>query len=270
MARVITVFETKNSNKNYTGKVISDPKYNEKKTALRFRMADNLLGIIDAVIFGETKDGNVMPIDPKEVANIVKGANLKYDFKYDINPSEKDGKKYLNEHIVLQAWTGNDVPTTEISGTVFFDKDAQGPRINQVGDRKAFSFQLCRGRGKDGEGNYKPSHFIDVTFFGNELPACVTSGAKVTIMGRLKSNPRTVEVTQPDGTVKEVTYANRQIEAWKIEDNTPVEVDIDAVRAAGLATPRASAPSAGTPAAPAGEPMPVYEPAIIDDGDMPY
>lgn len=248
-----------NISRNYTGKVISDPSYNEAKTSLRMRIADNLLGIVDAVIYGERKEGKTLPIEANKVAGIVKGANLKYDFRVDINPTEKEGKKYLNEHIVLLEWGSNEVPTTEMSGKVFFYKDETAPRADKVGDRMAYKFQIALYRGKDAEGNYRPSHFVDVVYYGDTLPECIKEKASVNVYGRITSDPRTVDVQQADGSTKKVTYPNRKLVAYKIEPNVPVEVDVEAVKA----TARASA--AATPQA-----APTYEPQPVSEEDMPY
>lgn len=255
MAKTMTILDNLNMSKNFTGKVISDPAFNEAKTALRMRIADNLLGIIDAVIYGERKEGKTLPIEADKVAGIVKGANLKYDFRVDINPTEKDGKKYLNEHIVLVKWAPNEVPTTEMSGKVFFYKDETAPRANKAGDRMAYQFQIALYRGKDADGNYRPSHFIDVVYFGDSLPDFIKEKASVNVYGRLSSDPRTVDVQQADGSTKKVTYQNRRLLAYKIEQNVPVEVDLDAVAAAA----KASATSAPAPQAPAYDPQPADE-----------
>jgi single-stranded DNA-binding protein len=225
--KIIISPESLGNIKFYTGKVISDPSYNEAKTVLRFRLATNLLGIIDAVIYGPRKDGKTLPIAPEDVATIVKGANLKFNGRWDINPTEKDGKKYLNEHVVLTSWIPYEVPVGEFSGKVFWTKDAQGPKVSQAGERKAFSFQIARYRGKDANGNYNPSHFIDVVFFGNELPEFVKAGENIKVTGLLASDPRTVEVTGENGEKKTVTYQNRRLVAWKIEKNLPIEVEVD-------------------------------------------
>lgn len=247
-----------NISKNYSGKVISDPTYNEGKTILRMRIADNLLGITDAVIYGDRKEGKTLPIEATKVAGIVKGANLKYDFRVDINPTEKEGKKYLNEHIVLLEWGTNEVPTTEMSGKVFFYKDETAPRANKAGDRMAYQFQIALYRGKDADGNYRPSHFVDVVYFGDTLPECVKDKAPVNVYGRITSDPRTVDVQQADGSTKKMTYPNRRLVAYKIEPNVPVEVDAEAVKAAARAS-AAAAPQ-----------EPAYEPQPVGDEDMPY
>lgn len=265
MSRIITIApETKSDLKNYVGKIISDPQFNEDKTRLVARMACAELGIMDVVIYGERKDGKTLPIDPASVASIVKGANLTFSARFDINPTEKDGKKYLNEHLVLTSWAAANLPTYEVTGKVFFGKDATGPQVNATKEesRKAFQFQIARYRGKDANGDYRPSHFIDVVYFGNELPALVTSGANVKITGKLESNPRTVEV---DG--KQVTYYNRRVVAFKIEANNPVEVEVD--DAGNIISSGRAATTAPAPAAEAAG-IPQYEPQPQEGEDLPF
>lgn len=264
MSRTV-IINAQNLNKmsNYTGKVISDPSYNEAKTVLRFRLATELLGIIDAVVYGSRKDGKTIPIAADDVATIVKGANLKFSGRYDINPTEKEGRKYLNEHVVLTSWIPYEVPVAEFSGKVFWDKDAQGPKVSQVGDRKAFSFQIARYRGKDANGNYNPSHFIDIVFFGNELPEFVRAGQNIKVSGRLASAPRTVEVTGENGEKKTVTYQNRRLVAWKIEKNLPIEVEVDDEGNAISSRPMSIQVSEDIPDA-------AYEPQPVSEEDMPY
>ena len=260
MSRTV-IINAQNLNKmnNYTGKVISDPSYNEAKTVMRFRLATELLGIIDAVIYGSRKDGKTLAIAADDVATIVKGANLKFSGRYDINPTEKDGKKYLNEHVVLTSWIPYEVPVAEFSGKVFWPKDSQGPKVSQAGERKAFSFQIARYRGKDANGNYNPSHFIDVVFFGNELPEFVKAGENIKVSGRLASDPRTVEVTDENGNKKTVTYQNRRLVAWKIEKNLPIEVDVDDEGNVVSSRPASIQVSEDIPDA-SYEPQPVEEP----------
>lgn len=262
MSRKINVFPENLSNiKFYTGKVISDPTYNEGKTVLRFRLATDLLGIIDVVIYGPRKDGKTLPIAADDVATIVKGANLKFNGRYDINPNGQ----YRNEHVVLTSWIPYEVPVGEFSGKVFWPKDSQGPKVSQAGERKAFSFQLARYRGKDANGNYNPSHFIDIVFFGNELPEFVKAGENIKVTGRLASDPRTVEVTGENGETKTVTYQNRRVVAWKIEKNLPIEVEMDDEGNVISSRPTSIQVSENIPDA-AYEPQPVAE----EEGDMPY
>ena len=250
---------------NFTGAiitVITDLTVATDNTWARARGALQGAEIYDLLLFGKKdKNGTVIPIPAENLDLLRKGSTIKANARMVINPTENDGKTYENKSIVLDTFEPYQVPTFKFTGRLL----GEIKKTELEGGKRVYDFRLAHYRGKNEDGSFKPSHFENVRFFGEELPSFVQKGADLQVEGVYVSKPR-----ESDGK----RYANEAIIAHTIVESKAYLLVLDdndnVIGHEELTNAQAAAPAAGTSAIAPAAPAPEYMPGTEPSDDCPY